>query len=87
MARAFTARFTQDDGTTAEVRVTSKDVRAWEAANDASWYENELTDLQLAQVVGLAAIRAGVYQGTVADFVDSNDEAFQIPGEVSAGPT
>lgn len=85
--RAFTAAYVQDDGTTADVRVTGKDIRAWEALYERVWYDGEgLSDTQLAQVVALAAIRTGAYAGTVDAFVAGNDEAYQIPGPTS-GPT
>lgn len=87
MARSFVAAFTQDDGTAAEVRVTSKDIRAWEAAFEGAWYAGPLSDTQLAQVVGLAAIRNGVYQGTVHDFVNGNEDVLEVPGGEAAGPT
>jgi hypothetical protein len=86
--RSFTAAYVQDDGSTAQVRVTGKDVRAWEAMESRAWYDGELSDTQLAQVVGLAAIRAGLWHSSVEAFVAGNDEAYQVrDGGAGGGPT
>jgi hypothetical protein len=83
--RSFTAAFTQDDGTAGEVRVTGKDIRAWEAAYEQAWYATDTSDTQLAQVVALAAIRAGLWNGTVDGFVAGNEDAYQVGA--GSGPT
>jgi hypothetical protein len=53
-----------DDGTAFDVEADGRDLRAWEAAYERSWFGEVLSFTNLAQVAYLAGRRTGVINGT-----------------------
>lgn len=76
------------DGRDEPVRVVvdGRDIRAWEAAHDLSFLTEDLSYTTLTELAGHAARRAGVYQGSLDEFMDAAVAVAQVD-EQPARPT
>lgn len=81
-------RWTASDGREGQLRITSRDRRAWESRYEQAWYTAELSEAKLLQAAGLAAIRLGQWIGTLDEWIELVDDLMQIVvDDEPAGPT
>lgn len=77
-------RYTQDDGSSGEVRILGADKIAWEDSTGGAWYDSALTHRQLQWVTAHAAVREGKWDD-VGGFIAHNTDVIPLAGE--PGPT
>jgi hypothetical protein len=58
-----------EDGSTISVSADGRDIRAWEAANGASFLSAEFSYTLLTELAGYAAVRTGKFDGDLAGFM------------------
>lgn len=57
-----------DDGTRYEVEADGRDVRAWEALHERSWFGERFSYTRLTQLAHVACQRAGVLNGRFGSY-------------------
>lgn len=79
-----------DDGTTVVIEADGRDVRAWEAAYDASWFITPMSFTTVAQVAYLAGKRTGALNGSYPSYEEFDAHCVDArgrPAPVVARPT
>jgi hypothetical protein len=75
-----------DDGSEYEVLADGRDIRAMEASTGESFMTTQLTYTQVTRLAGHAAIRAGLFDDDIEDFMTHNISV-QIRATESLDPT
>jgi hypothetical protein len=79
-----------DDGTSYDVDADARDIRAWEAQYDASWFATPTSFTNLAQVAYLAGRRTGILNGAYPSYEEFDAHCVDArgrPGPVVGRPT
>lgn len=79
-----------DDGTAYEVATDARDIRAWEAEYEQSWFASPLSYIQMAQLAYLAGQRQNLWPGLWPAYKDFDAHCVEVrglPAPVVANPT
>jgi len=64
----WTFTVSMDNGTSYDIDADARDIRAWEAEHDASWFATRLSFTTIAQLAHIAGRRTGVLNGAYPDY-------------------
>lgn len=73
-----------DDGSTIVIEADGRDVRAWEATYDASWFITPMSFTTVAQVAYLAGKRTGALNGSYPSYEEFDAHCVDARGRRSA---
>lgn len=79
-----------DDGTTIEIESDARDIRAWEAQYERSWFVTPTSFTTIAQLAYLAARRTGAVNGAYPSYEDFDAHCVDArgrTGDVVGRPT